>query len=67
MLLLMSFWGPFWGPQSKVKGFVRVWRFEYCSGSSQRLQNPLIVKEYTLNHIREPTIIQGIGILESLG
>ena len=38
--------------------------------ATQRLQYPLI-KEYPLNHIRDPTIIYGIflneGILESLG
>ena len=37
--------------------------------STQRLQNPLI-KEYTLNHIRDPIIIYGIflnlGGLEAL-
>ena len=50
---------------------LRIWGLgENRALIAQRLQYPLI-REYTLNHIREPTILSGIflnyGVLESLG
>ena len=45
------------GVAARAQYILRATELEICPSDPQSLRNPLI-KEYTLNHIRDPTIIK---------